>query len=84
MRSIKSDRVNLVAPASPVHRAIGTVQAWTGKVDLARKFKCILQLPVICLKLWKGSFKFKILFLEINHLKNQYHLKHDFSFVYVH
>ena len=34
--SIKSDRVNLVEPASPC----GTVQTWTGKVDSARKFKC--------------------------------------------
>jgi len=47
-RSIKSDRVNLVAPASPVHRARpaflplpgGTVQTETRKVDPARKFKC--------------------------------------------
>ena len=36
---MKSDRVNLVAPASPVHRA-GTVQTGTGMVDPARIFKC--------------------------------------------
>ena len=32
-----SDRVNIVAPASPVDRAR---YSWTGKVDLTRKFKC--------------------------------------------
>ena len=36
---MKSDRVNLVAPASPVHRA-GTVKTGTGMVDPARIFKC--------------------------------------------
>ena len=35
--SIKSDRVNLVEPASPC----GTVQSGTGKVDPARKFKLL-------------------------------------------
>ena len=33
---MKSDRINLVAPASAVHRA----RYRTGKVDPARKFKC--------------------------------------------
>ena len=37
--SIKSDHVNLVAPACPVHRARYSTN-WTGKVDPARKFKC--------------------------------------------
>ena len=39
----KSDRVNLVAPASPalLTQIPGdTVQTGTGKVDPARKFKC--------------------------------------------
>ena len=34
--SIKSDRISLVAPASPI---LGTVQTGTGKVDPTRKFK---------------------------------------------
>ena len=39
MRSKKSDRVDLVAPASPFIE-LGTVQTGTGKVDPVRKFKC--------------------------------------------
>ena len=44
--NLKSDRVNLVAPASPTMSALftqwpgDTVQTGTGKVDPARKFKC--------------------------------------------
>ena len=47
MKHIKSDRVNLVAPSSPVDCLLlltqcpcGTVQTGTGKVDPARKLKC--------------------------------------------
>ena len=36
---MKSDRVNLVAPASPVHRARNSTN-WDRKGDPARKFKC--------------------------------------------
>ena len=45
--SIKSDRVNLVASASPIECLLiltqspgDTVQTGTGKVDPARNFKC--------------------------------------------
>ena len=41
--NLKSDRVNLVAPASPIECLLylpSTVQTGTGQVDPARKFKC--------------------------------------------
>ena len=38
--NLKSDRVNLVAPASSIECPGDTVRTWTGKVDPAREFKC--------------------------------------------
>ena len=40
--NLKSDGVNLVAPASPIECLLylPNVQTGTGKVDPARKFKC--------------------------------------------
>ena len=37
---LKSDRVNLATPASPIECPGDTLQIQTGNVDPARKFKC--------------------------------------------
>ena len=64
---MKSDRINLLTPASPVDCLLlltycpcGTVKAGTGKVDPARKFKCTTAARDIVMHIYSYMYHVKL------------------------